>query len=317
MRKLIVISLFLLLGIGCISQVSAYWIWTPRTGKWVNPKYAVKDTPQEQLEWAMGFYMEKDYEAAIREFKKLIKNYPNSSQACDAQYFIGRSYEDLSSFYEAFQAYQKVITVYPYTQKVEEMIERQYRIGDLYFAGHRDRFLGLGVVSSLDRALDIFQKVVENAPYGKYAAPGQYKIGIILRRLGRFDEAKQAFLKLEKNYPESTFAKEAKYQIGLSGYKTAPRPDYTQEETDSSIREIEEFIEENPRSSLQEDARKILAELKDKKAASLYKIAQFYERQRHINSALLYYEDIVNNFSDTSWAVMSLERISIIKQKQK
>lgn len=295
----------------------SYWIWTPQTGKWVNPKYAVKDTPQEQLDWAMGFYMAKDYKSAIREFKKLIRYYPNSPQACDSQYFLGCSYEKLSQFYRAFQAYQKVIDVYPYTQKVEEVIERQYRIGDLYFAGHKDEFLGISFSSPLDRALEIFEKVIENAPYGKYAAASQYKVGIILCKLGRFDEAKRAFQKLERNYPDSTFAQEAKYQIGLSGYKGSPKADYTQEETEASIKEVEEFIKDSPHSPLQEDARKVLTELQNKKAESLFKTAQFYERQKYFDSALLYYEDIIKNFPNTTWAAKSLEQISIIKKKKK
>ncbi|MCM8766315.1 MAG: outer membrane protein assembly factor BamD [Candidatus Omnitrophica bacterium] len=306
------LSLILLM----LNNVWAYWIWTPKTGKWVNPKYAVKDSPQEQLDWAMNLYMGKDYEGAIREFKKLIKYYPHSSQACDAQYFMGRIYEERGKFYEAFQAYQKVIDLYPYTQKVEEVIEREYRIGELYFTGHRDKFLGMSLIPSQERALEIFQKVVENAPYGKYAPPSQYKIGIILRGLGQFEEAKQAFLKLEKNYPESEFAREAKYQIGLSGYKVSPQSDYTQEETESSIKEIEEFLITNPQSPLKEDAEKVLNDLKNRKAESLFKTAQFYERQKKFSSALLYYEEIVNNYPDSLWAAKSLERISILKENK-
>ncbi|MGE4357777.1 MAG: outer membrane protein assembly factor BamD [Candidatus Omnitrophota bacterium] len=299
-----------------VNLVQAYWIWTPQTGKWVNPKYAVKDSPQEQLEWAMKLYMDKNYKSAISEFRKLIKYYPNSPQACDAQYFIGRAYEELSKFYEAFKAYQKVIDTYPYTQKVEEIIEREYRIGDLYFAGHKDKILGMEIVSSLERALEIFQTVVENAPYGQYAAPSQYKIGIILGKLGRYEEAKQAFLKLEKNYPDSEFAKEVKYQIGLLGHKVSPKSFYTQEETEAAIKEVEEFLMTNPDSALREDAQKILADLRNKKAESLFNTAQFYERQKHFDSAVLYYEDIINNFSDTEWAAKSLERVAIIKQKK-
>ncbi len=312
MARKVMFSLIVVLGVCWVNAAFAYWIWTPKTGKWVNPRYAAKDNPQEQLDWAMSFYMAKKYPEAIKEFKKLIKSYPNSSQACDSQYFIGASLEETSKFYEAFLAYQKVIDIYPYTQKVEEVIEKEYRIGELYFAGHKDKFLGLDMYSSLDRALEIFQKVVDNAPYGKYAAASQYKVGIILRQLGRFDESKQAFLKLAKNYPESTFAQEAKYQIGLAGYKTAPKTDYTQEETDSSIKEIREFIKINPESPLREDADRMLSDMKSKKAESLYKTAQFYERRKQFRSALIYYEDIVKDFSDTSWAAKSLERISIL-----
>ena len=55
----------------------AYWVWTPKTGKWINPKYAVKDTPKQQMEWAMGFYEAGEYKRAISEFQKLILFRPN------------------------------------------------------------------------------------------------------------------------------------------------------------------------------------------------------------------------------------------------
>jgi len=37
------------------SQPVAFWVWTPETNKWVNPKYSVKGTPQEQLEVGLVF----------------------------------------------------------------------------------------------------------------------------------------------------------------------------------------------------------------------------------------------------------------------
>ena len=85
-------------------QARAYWVWTPETGKWVNPKYAVKDTPKEQFEWAMSFYEIKDHKRGISEFKKLVENYPRSEYAPKSQYYIGLSLEDLGNYYESFLA---------------------------------------------------------------------------------------------------------------------------------------------------------------------------------------------------------------------
>ena len=39
-----------------------YWEWTPETGRWINPKYAPKPTPEEQWKYAMGFYNQKEWE---------------------------------------------------------------------------------------------------------------------------------------------------------------------------------------------------------------------------------------------------------------
>jgi len=84
-----------------------YWIWTPKTGKWINPKTAVKPSPKEQFNLAKGFLDLKKYEEAKREFKKLLKNYPKSFEASESQYYLGVAEEEQGNLYEAFQAYQK------------------------------------------------------------------------------------------------------------------------------------------------------------------------------------------------------------------
>ena len=49
----------------------AYWVWTPGTKKFINPKNAVKDSPKEQFDWGMNFYNAKDFQRAATEFEKL------------------------------------------------------------------------------------------------------------------------------------------------------------------------------------------------------------------------------------------------------
>ena len=139
--KVIILTVALLI-LPCVSAHS-YWIWTPETGKWVNPKYAVKDSPEEQLEWAMSFYNAKVYDRAIKEFRKLIHHYPLSALAAEAQYYIGLSRENLESYYQAFLAYQKTIDTYPYSKRIEEIIEKEYRIGELFYGGRKMKILGM------------------------------------------------------------------------------------------------------------------------------------------------------------------------------
>ena len=78
MRRVIILILFFLLGGMALgtSRGFAFWVWTPETNKWVNPKYSVKDTPSEQLQFALTFYQSKEYKEAIQELRKLIDHYP-------------------------------------------------------------------------------------------------------------------------------------------------------------------------------------------------------------------------------------------------
>src|SRR5512135_1075396 len=117
MRPSIIAVALLFLG-ASFAPADAYWIWTPKTGKWVNPKNAVKPSPKEQFESAKGLYESKGYEEAKREFKKLLKSYPKSSEAAESQYYLGLIEEAQGNLYEAFQAYQKVIDKYPFSQRI-------------------------------------------------------------------------------------------------------------------------------------------------------------------------------------------------------
>ena len=52
----VLIIVGLLMGFLWAAPSFAYWEWTPQTGRWINPKYASKATPQEQYEWARGYH---------------------------------------------------------------------------------------------------------------------------------------------------------------------------------------------------------------------------------------------------------------------
>ena len=74
----------------------AYWIWTPKTGRWTSPKYSVKPNPKEQLKFSLEFYEQGKYKETIDECRKLIKRYPRAYEAAEGQFYIGSSLEKLN-----------------------------------------------------------------------------------------------------------------------------------------------------------------------------------------------------------------------------
>ena len=295
----------------------AVWIWTPKTKKWENPRNEAKDTPKAQFEFAMSFFNSAHYDRAQAEFRRLLKAYPNSEFAPEVQYYVGLCLEKKEDYYEAFQAYQKVIEAYPYSERVDQIIAEQYNIGKMFYEGYKSRFLGLAIVPSTDKAIDIFGKVVENSAYGKYADSAQYHLGLSYKKLEQYKEAIEAFQKLLDEYPESSLAEDAKFQIGQCYMKAAPKPDYDQLSTEESIKEFKELIQASPESQKSQEANKILDSLKEQKAQSVFKTAKFYEKLNKYNSAQLYYKQILNDYPRTSWAAKSLEQLEVLKNKGK
>lgn len=70
-------------------------------------------SPVEWFRRVSGDYAAGQYDLAIAGFEALIRAFPTSPQADDAQLLIGNSFFNQGQFKEALAAYQKVITIYP------------------------------------------------------------------------------------------------------------------------------------------------------------------------------------------------------------
>jgi tol-pal system protein YbgF len=62
------------------------------------------------------------YERAIQSFKDFLFNYPSSSLADNAQYWLGEAYYVNRSFSEAQSAFQRVIDKYPQSRKIPDAL---------------------------------------------------------------------------------------------------------------------------------------------------------------------------------------------------
>lgn len=309
-----VILCLILLQFLWVGTASSFWIWTPQSGRWTNPKYAAKDTPQEQLSFALNLFKADDYKKALAEFKKLIKRYPKSKEAAEAQYYTGLALENIDKLYEAYLAYQKLIEKYPFSERINEAITRQYKIGERFMADEGKKILGIEF-SAYKYAIEVFDAVIENAPYGEYAPVAQYKIGLILKSLARFSEAKEEFDKVISEYPESEWVEAAKFQIALCTERASLSSAYDQQVTQEAKERFTEFVKAHPDAELTKEAQAQIEALEDREAQSNFEIGEFYERQKKTESAKLYYEYVFTNFPKNQWGIKAFERYQVLEMQ--
>lgn len=292
----------------------AYWIWTPKTGKWVNPRTAVKPSPQEQFSLARELYEAKSFTDAEREFRKLLKGYPKSFEASESQYYIGRIEEERGNLYRAYKAYQTVIEKYPFSERIQEIVDREYRIAERFAGGRRTKDVPLSVENP---AAEIFTTVVENSSYGARAPGAQYQLGMVLKGMKNYYEAEDAFNKVISSYPESEWAASAQFQIAACRAAASRAAAYDQGSTEEARKKFGEFLEEHPDAALSTDAQKNIGELGEKEAESKFEIAAFYEKQKAFDAAKIYYNDILTSYPESAWAAKALERIKVLENKKK
>ncbi|MBI2093685.1 MAG: outer membrane protein assembly factor BamD [Candidatus Omnitrophica bacterium] len=310
----IILAIVLVSFIAAPSAFAA-WVWSPQTG-WVGPGGAVKDSPQEQLVFAVAFFDRKDYEKARGEFKKLLRAYKDSPEAAEAQYYMGRCEEESGDYYKAFLEYRKTVQTYPSTKRFEEILEREYQIGNYFLGGKKRKLFGTAaILPARDKAVEIFQAIVDDGPFSEYGELAQYKLGLTHLALQDYELAVGAFEQVVSRYPESPLVDDARFQIAQASLKGTFRPGYDQSPTDLAIRELDSFLREYPESELADEAKVRLEELKERRAQHEYQVGQFYERRKQPASALLYYQNIAQAYPKTSLAGRAAERVQVLSQR--
>lgn len=292
----------------CLSMPSAHaeWFWSPSTG-WVGPGGLVKGTPAEQFEYAKGLFEAGEYEEAIKEFRKLVDKYEASKEAAEAQYYIGRSHEEEQSFYDAFKAYRKTIQTYPATARFEEILSRQYRIGNYFLGGNKRKIFGkIPLLPARDKAIEIFSAIVEDGPFSEHGPLAQYKLGLAHLALEEYEMAVEELEQLITRYPESQLVDDARYQIALASLKGTFKPGYDQSATDKAIKELEAFLEIYPESELAAEAENRLEELRDRRAAHEFQIGRFYLDSDKPEAAKVYFQTIVDDYPSSPWAAQAV-----------
>lgn len=125
------------------------------------------------------------------------------------------------------------------------------------------------------------------------------------------------YQKLVQDYPESPYVEEAYYKIGLSYTKLSLRPELDQEYTDQALKHFQNFLEYYPNSKFHDAAEKDLAQLREKMAAKKLKGGDQYRAMGMFDSAIIYYDIILEKFYDTPSAEKALFRKAECQYKLK
>lgn len=277
---------------------------------------AVEEAAAEKYQDASQVYASGDWKKSLKLYRHLLQKYPDSSFAVRAQLSIGSCLENLHKYSRAAEAYQKLVDGYPASPLVSQAIEAQYRIATLLFdeskKGKKRRFLpGL----DLDQAIEIFQLVLKNAPYGEIAPDSHYQLAICYYRRGEFTSAIGELQTLINEFPDDELIEESLYYLALSHCEQASGVDFDQEETDQALTTFERLLERFPLTEFKEEIEEKTAVLRAKKAEKDYRTAEFYQKQGAKEAALIYYRLVVDNYPATEWGPRAREKIERIEKR--
>lgn len=268
------------------------WSYEPvgGEGKWQRAR------AKDQLEVAQKAFDQKDYSLSLKAARRVVKQWPLSDYAPQAQYLVARSYEAKGKTEKAFKEYQKVLEKQPKFANYDEILLRQYAIANQYLAGKWFKLWGvIPIFSSMEKTSEMYEKIVRNGPYSDIAPQAQLKVGTAREKQKNFALAAKAFeVAADRYHDRPAIAAEAIYREGVAYNKQAQTGEYDQNTASQAIATFTDFMTLYPNDSRVPDAQKRIASLRREQARGNFKIAQFYEKYKKWRGALVYYNEVVS-----------------------
>lgn len=157
-------------------------------------------------------------------------------------------------------------------------------------------------------ALNQFQKIKLQYPGNPISDDTQFFLGMTYFKQEKYLLAAYEFSRLITNLPASSFVPNAQYMLAEAYYMLSPQFPLDQSYTVKARDEFQAFIDFFPTNSQVPEAEKKIAEMNTKLAHKDYNSAVIYEKMDYLTASLLYYDRVINNYHDTEYAPMALQR---------
>jgi outer membrane protein assembly factor BamD len=276
-----------------------------------------KQRAKDQLAVAQAAFDKKQYKLALKASERVLKVWPLSDYAPQAQYLMGRCYEAKRQDEKAFNAYQTMLTKYPKTDIANEVQRRQFAIAVRYLHGQWFKLWGyIPFFPSMEKTAGMFDQIVRYGPYGELGPPAQMNIGVAYEKEKDYPAAVDAYAQAADRYSDQMkIASDAEYKEALAYNKQARKADYDQSIAGQAIATFTDFMALYPDDPRVADAQRIITSLRDVEAQGNFRVAQYYEKEKKWDGALVYYNEVLLSDAGSPLATQARVRIDKLKTR--
>ncbi|UCD16883.1 MAG: outer membrane protein assembly factor BamD [Candidatus Zixiibacteriota bacterium] len=168
------------------------------------------------------------------------------------------------------------------------------------------------------RAVEEFQVLVYNFPGTDFIDSAQYYLALSYYGDRDYELAAVEFRRLVNSYPRSEFADDAQFMAGVCYYENTPgHYGLDQEDLKRAINALSDFTLDNPDSPLVEQAEQIILKARSKLAKKEYRNGFLYLKMLDYQAAKIYFQYVIDEYTDTEYAARSLFKLAEIDYKMK
>lgn len=231
---------------------------------------------------------------AIKLYDQTATNHPFAKSAAQARFRQAQLLEQEGEIQKAFDAYDKFLEHFPGSNLYGSALSRQASMAQSAAEGEvKSSFLGLKTKLSLEKTVAMLEKVISHAPKSRTATKARFTMGELYQSKKKSREAIATFRKLVSEQPESPEAPDALFRVGLIYIEEADRGNQNQSNLDLARESFNDYLIQYPGHSRNAEARKMISSLGGREVQRSFDIAEFYLKTGKVESAKVYYRDVV------------------------
>ena len=285
--------------------------------EWLGVGSPEGDTALEQMSVAKGLEEKGEYKDAVKAYDVLVREWPASVEAPEAQYRMAKLLEtNLGEYADAYEEYSYLLDFYPRECPYADVVEAQYKLVNLLYDTRRV-FLGMSFTGNRELRQS-YERIVRRAPGAVYVPEAMLKIADLREQDTDYEESISVYSTIRSRYPGTDAARIALYREAKARMWLVRRLAYNLPRCKDTESYLKLAIRNDPSHPDVEEMRTWLKELSDYLAEDAWTRAKFYDtRMRTRHATIAAYERFIAEHPDSSYADEARSRIAVLKDGNK
>ncbi len=286
-----------------------------REGYWNLFLRTKTDSPTEEFQLARNLKEAGKNWRARRRFRAVVRYWPTSAEAPRAQLAKASLLDERGRNAAAFDAYQDLFEKFPGSFPVEKILERQFELAVETKQARKFRFL-FGGFSDPIESVEMFEKIIENAPGWRRSPNAQFLIGEAYEKAGKPERAIPAYQAVELRFPNDPLASTAAFRKCKLLVELSQKYRNDNRLRTKAYSELVLFADKYPDSSHIDDALEMKRLQYERVARAAFDVAEYYDKRvQDKEVAVSKYTRFIEDYSGSELVENARKRLSQIQKE--